>query len=254
MGVTWPYLFAAYDREHGMTRDNWHGSLLESARDKSGLQFRRNRYYDPQTGRFTQEDPIGLAGGLNLYGFAGGDPVNFGDPFGLCPDAEGKDDGKPCPLGDIKAAHNFWLNMAVEGHQQGGVGGALKVAAGIAASTLLDYTGATTVDESARTIADPDASTGDKLLAAGAGALVVSGNLLGVGGGNAVANGVRAGTLQEVGQLPKLLGAGNAAYRGSRLYGLRNAAGATRFTDKHGFYFAIDMAKHYLHLGSFTPF
>lgn len=34
-------------------------------------------------GRFTQEDPIGLAGGLNLYGFAGGDPVNFSDPFGL---------------------------------------------------------------------------------------------------------------------------------------------------------------------------
>ena len=35
--------------------------------------------------RFTQEDPIGLAGGLNLYGFASGDPVNFSDPFGLCP-------------------------------------------------------------------------------------------------------------------------------------------------------------------------
>src|SRR2546430_10881468 len=31
----------------------------------------------------TQEDPIGLAGGLNLYGFAGGDPVNYSDPFGL---------------------------------------------------------------------------------------------------------------------------------------------------------------------------
>ena len=29
-------------------------------------------------------DPIGLAGELNLYGFAGGDPVNFSDPFGLC--------------------------------------------------------------------------------------------------------------------------------------------------------------------------
>jgi len=37
------------------------------------------------TGRFTQEDPIGLAGGLNLYGFANGDPVNFSDPFGLHP-------------------------------------------------------------------------------------------------------------------------------------------------------------------------
>lgn len=45
--------------------------------------YLRNRYYDPGTGRFTQEDPIGLAGGLNLYGFANGDPVNFSDPFGL---------------------------------------------------------------------------------------------------------------------------------------------------------------------------
>lgn len=34
------------------------------------------------TGRLTQEDPIGLAGGLNFYGSAGGDPVSFGDPFG----------------------------------------------------------------------------------------------------------------------------------------------------------------------------
>src|SRR5471032_2602134 len=59
------------------------GSLLNGQRDPSGLEYRRNRYYDPQSGRFTQEDPIGLAGGLNLYGFAGGDPLNFDDPFGL---------------------------------------------------------------------------------------------------------------------------------------------------------------------------
>jgi uncharacterized protein RhaS with RHS repeats len=47
----------------------------------------RNRYYDPKTGRFTQEDPIGLAGGLNLYGFADGGPASYRDPYGLsaCP-------------------------------------------------------------------------------------------------------------------------------------------------------------------------
>jgi hypothetical protein len=53
--------------------------------DGTGLEYLRNRVYDSQSGRFTQEDPIGLAGGLNLYGFAGGDPANFSDPFGLCP-------------------------------------------------------------------------------------------------------------------------------------------------------------------------
>ena len=40
----------------------------------------------------TQEDPIGLAGGLNLYGYAGGDPINNSDPFELsvCPPACGE--------------------------------------------------------------------------------------------------------------------------------------------------------------------
>jgi RHS repeat-associated protein len=63
----------------------WWGSLAQDQSDRSGQLYRRNRYYDPATGRFTQEDPIGLAGGLNAYGFADGDPVNFSDPFGLNP-------------------------------------------------------------------------------------------------------------------------------------------------------------------------
>src|SRR5690606_23724880 len=62
---------------------SWWGSLLARKTDGSGLQYMRNRYYDPQTGRFTQLDPIGLAGGVNQYGFAAGDPLNHRDPFGL---------------------------------------------------------------------------------------------------------------------------------------------------------------------------
>jgi RHS repeat-associated protein len=48
------------------------GSLMQDGQDASGLMFRRNRFYDPASGRFTQEDPIGLAGGVNSYGFAEG--------------------------------------------------------------------------------------------------------------------------------------------------------------------------------------
>jgi RHS repeat-associated protein len=83
--LTWPYAWDAYRRESGnLLTLSWHGSVLQTKRDGSGLQFMRNRQYDPATGRFTQEDPIGLAGGLNAYGYAGGDPVNSSDPFGLC--------------------------------------------------------------------------------------------------------------------------------------------------------------------------
>lgn len=62
---------------------SWYGSLLDVQTDGSQNVYMRNRYYDPASGRFTQEDPIGLAGGLNLYGFALGDPVNYSDPLGL---------------------------------------------------------------------------------------------------------------------------------------------------------------------------
>ncbi len=35
-------------------------------------------------GSFLTQDPIGLAGGVNLYAYAGNDPLSFSDPFGLC--------------------------------------------------------------------------------------------------------------------------------------------------------------------------
>lgn len=50
---------------------------------ESGLMFYRARYYDPLTGKFLQKDPIGLAGGINLYGYVGSNPVNAIDPMGL---------------------------------------------------------------------------------------------------------------------------------------------------------------------------
>ena len=41
------------------------------------------RFYDPSLQRWINQDPIGEAGGVNLYEFVGNDPVNQVDLFGL---------------------------------------------------------------------------------------------------------------------------------------------------------------------------
>ncbi len=49
----------------------------------TGLTHFRARWYDPETGRWLRNDPIGISGGLNQYVFCDNDPVNYVDPDGL---------------------------------------------------------------------------------------------------------------------------------------------------------------------------
>jgi RHS repeat-associated protein len=49
---------------------------------ETGLYYNRHRFYDPETGRYTTLDPIGINGGRNLYAYSVR-PLSEIDPLGL---------------------------------------------------------------------------------------------------------------------------------------------------------------------------
>lgn len=56
--------------------------LGQFADDDTGLVFNRYRFYDPRTGTFASQDPVGLNGGLNPYLYTS-NPTDVVDPLGL---------------------------------------------------------------------------------------------------------------------------------------------------------------------------
>ncbi len=61
-------------------RYGWTGREYDA---ETGWYYLRARYYDPGQRRFVQEDPIGLAGGANLYAYVNGQVFDRRDPDGL---------------------------------------------------------------------------------------------------------------------------------------------------------------------------
>ncbi|GAA2248106.1 hypothetical protein GCM10010104_50790 [Streptomyces indiaensis] len=79
--------------------------------DGTGLLYYRNRYYDPQTGRFISQDPIGHAGGTNLYQYALSSPTTYTDPSGNNPLIAG------CIIGGVVDGGLDWLTQRLSGRK-----------------------------------------------------------------------------------------------------------------------------------------
>jgi RHS repeat-associated protein len=62
---------------------SWLGAKERATELPSGIVAMGARVYDPYTGSFLQTDPV-QGGGLNAYGYTGGDPVNETDLSGEC--------------------------------------------------------------------------------------------------------------------------------------------------------------------------
>ncbi|MCP4592673.1 MAG: RHS repeat-associated core domain-containing protein [bacterium] len=69
--------------------------------ESSGLLHVGARYYDPALGRFLQRDPIGVAGGLNVYAYVSNRPLSWVDPHGL-------DHDDPRPRFPAVPGNGYW--------------------------------------------------------------------------------------------------------------------------------------------------
>ena len=91
--------------------------------EETGLHYNRHRYYNPNTGQFISQDPIGLLGGINNYQYAP-NPTGWVDPFGLTTKRVsrklGSKDAAPLPPSGTPLRHDYLVvNNEVYSFQAG---------------------------------------------------------------------------------------------------------------------------------------
>lgn len=82
-------------------------SSANSKSTPSRTHYNWHRYYDPSIGRYISADPIGQAGGINVYNYAANSPLNYLDPDGL--DVVNGTDGPLVVLPEADGAKPYFL-------------------------------------------------------------------------------------------------------------------------------------------------
>jgi RHS repeat-associated protein len=108
--------------------------------EEVGLSYAQQRWYQPETGRFLSEDPVGPEGRLetpsamHVFGYAAANPLRFTDPNGTCPGGDcglakqwAEDDSELARLCKVEHNEQACKLMKAEGVAAAGV-----VAAGVA--------------------------------------------------------------------------------------------------------------------------
>ncbi len=178
--------------ESGSTAGSFRYTGLRIDPESNGLYYARARMYAPAWGRFLQPDPIGYAGGANLYAYVGNDPLNNTDPSGKC----------------VGPAAVYCAGAAI-GAVFGGIGGGLAtyhatgtflgtlsgIGVGAVAGGALGATSPWLVGEAGALGGAAGAALGSEAVGAGigtAGGVVTAGGISGAGGSAAVDWGILA--------------------------------------------------------------
>ena len=116
-GVTATYEYDAFGNElkgseTGETHENSFRYNGQQVDEESGLIYLRNRYYNPEIGRFITEDPA--KDGTNWYVYCGNNPIAFVDPNGLTITLIGTDEERKKSLEQLQMLTNDELYMDPE--------------------------------------------------------------------------------------------------------------------------------------------